>query len=194
MSSANPSETRVAWARTTAMKPRRKAQLDATSIPSQRAVQAKRRQRAKTRAQQIAETFKLYRRQLSHFGCWRFNGAFIPETDDGRLLLTALLHCRYSDDAAREAAPWLNADELASLQRKANSPCRPFSHESIHLHAGRGIVPSPLAGLAGEGRRHKRVSRASSTRYGGGVRGAASTTVPEKSAPHPTLPRARSRL
>jgi hypothetical protein len=44
---------------------------------------------------------------------------FLPDSADGRALLKALLRCKLSADAAKEAARWLEPSELPALQRAA---------------------------------------------------------------------------
>jgi hypothetical protein len=55
-----------------------------------------------------------------HKLCWRrFNNHFLPDNDDGRAMLTALLRFGLTDESAIEHAPWLDQAELRKLQRKA---------------------------------------------------------------------------
>jgi hypothetical protein len=71
------------------------------------------------RKRQIAKIHELYRLQLFRLCKMRHANHFLPDSADGRALLTALLRCKVSADAALEAARWLEPTELPALQRAA---------------------------------------------------------------------------
>jgi hypothetical protein len=49
----------------------------------------------------------------------RFGNHFLPDSDDGRTMLTALLCVGLTNESAIETAPWCEIDELRKLKRQA---------------------------------------------------------------------------
>jgi hypothetical protein len=75
--------------------------------------------KATPQAVRVAKIHEQYRLQLFRLCKMRHANHFLPDSADGRALLTALLRCKVSADAALEAARWLEPTELPALQRAA---------------------------------------------------------------------------
>jgi hypothetical protein len=76
-------------------------------------------QAVRGRKRQVAKIYELYRLLLFRLCKMRHANHFLPDSADGRALLKALLRCKLSADAAKEAACWLEPSELPALQRAA---------------------------------------------------------------------------
>jgi hypothetical protein len=61
---------------------------------------------------------RIWRAKLDKLTRHRYGNNFLPEDDNGRDMLTALLVFGLSDDSAIESAPWCGA-ELPALKRRA---------------------------------------------------------------------------
>jgi hypothetical protein len=59
------------------------------------------------------------RSKLLKLASARWGNHYMPDNDDGRAMLTALLHYGLTDENAAEHAPWCGPDEFARLKRNA---------------------------------------------------------------------------
>jgi hypothetical protein len=72
-----------------------------------------------TRAKAIKGRVSPFLMKLRKLIAWRYGNHFLPDSDDGRALLIAMLHFGLSDETALTDAPWLDASDLKKLRRCA---------------------------------------------------------------------------
>jgi hypothetical protein len=74
---------------------------------------------AQTKQTDIERIARIWRGKLQKLCCHRYVNHYLPDSDEGRAMLTALLCLGLTDEAADAQAPWITAAELHGLKRKA---------------------------------------------------------------------------